>query len=57
MLAKVQWAPFEEQFGRIQSNLKHYTENLDRISAAMTLNTTLAIHEDVKKSSVNPRMF
>ncbi|QKX60625.1 uncharacterized protein TRUGW13939_07771 [Talaromyces rugulosus] len=50
MLAKVQWAPFEEQFGRIQSNLKHHTENLDRISAAITLNSTLEIREDVKKA-------
>ncbi|CRG86823.1 Voltage-dependent N-type calcium channel subunit alpha-1B [Talaromyces islandicus] len=53
MLAKVQWAPFEEQFGRIQSNLKHHTENLDRISAAMTLNSTLAVQEDMKKVSLN----
>ncbi|KAH8691320.1 hypothetical protein BGW36DRAFT_388130 [Talaromyces proteolyticus] len=51
MLVKVQWAPFEEQFGQIQSNLKHYTENLDRISAAMTMNSTLAVHEEMKKKS------
>ncbi|EED20611.1 conserved hypothetical protein [Talaromyces stipitatus ATCC 10500] len=51
VLAKVQWAPFEEQFGEIQSNLSRYTAKLDMVATAITMNTTLAISEDLKKTS------
>jgi hypothetical protein len=58
VLAKVQWAPFEEEFGEIRSNLTRYTAKLDRVTAAITLNTTLAIREDLKKtSSTHARTF
>lgn len=49
MFARVQWAPFEQQFGQIQSNLEHYTKSLDMVSTAMTLNSTLAIIDDLEK--------
>ena len=49
MFARVQWAPFEKQFGQIQSNLEHYTKSLGMVSTAMTLNSTLAIRDDLDK--------
>jgi len=48
MFAKVQWAPFEQQFGQIQSNLEHYTKSLGMVSTAITLNSTLAIRDDLE---------
>jgi hypothetical protein len=49
MFAKVQWAPFEEQFGRIQSDLEHNRKNLETISTAIILHATKDIHEEMRK--------
>lgn len=58
VLAKAQWAPFEEEFGEIRSNLNRYTAKLGRLTAAITMNTTLDINEELKKaSSTQARMF
>ncbi|KAE8549969.1 hypothetical protein EYB25_008494 [Talaromyces marneffei] len=51
VLVKVQWAPFEEEFGEIRANLNRYTAKLDRVTAAITMNTALAIREESKKTS------
>jgi hypothetical protein len=58
VLAKVQWAPFEEEFGEIRSNLNRYTSKLGRLTAAITMNTALDIKEELKKtSSTHARTF
>lgn len=58
VLAKVQWAPFEEEFGEIRSNLNRYTAKLGRLTATITMNTTLDINEELKKtSSTHARTF
>jgi hypothetical protein len=58
MFARVQWAPFEQQFGQIQSNLEHYTKNLDMVSTAIILNSSLAIRDNLeKKRSLDIRVF
>lgn len=58
VLAKVQWAPFEEEFGDIRSNLNRYTAKLGRLTAAITMNTALDIKEELKKtSSTHARTF
>ncbi|KAL1969964.1 hypothetical protein VTN77DRAFT_7474 [Rasamsonia byssochlamydoides] len=46
---KVQWAPFEEQFGRITSDLEYHTRNLDKITAAITLTSTVDIKEEMNR--------
>lgn len=58
VLAKVQWAPFEEEFGEIRSNLNRYAAKLSRLTAAITMNTALDIKEELKKtSSAHARTF
>lgn len=46
---KVQWAPFEEQFGRIKSDLEYHIQNLDKITSAITLTSTLDIQEEMNR--------
>lgn len=46
---KVQWAPFEEQFGRIKSDLEYHTRNLDKITSAITLTSTVDIQEEMNR--------
>jgi hypothetical protein len=58
VFARVQWAPFEEQFGKIQSDLKRQTENLNMVSTAIIMKSTSALEENmVKKNSLDARMF
>ncbi|OKL57097.1 hypothetical protein UA08_07557 [Talaromyces atroroseus] len=56
VFARVQWAPFEAQFGKIQSNLKRQTENLNIVSNAIIIKSTSALEENMlKRDSLNAR--
>lgn len=49
LFAKVQWTPFEVQFGEILSDLEHHEKSLAMISTAVTMNTTLDINKNIER--------